>query len=296
MLRGLIIGTLALLLATASPAPLGAQDVQKLEALLRDAKDFRVRVRAAFSLGEMRSDRAVAALALGSADRHPAVRAASVASLGRIGSASAMPALRRASRDRSAVVRAQAQRSIRSLRGSSERSAMLASREGIYGLEGGPRVDWSRIDRVITLGEMRVASGSGREDLREHLRATTLETLSSLPRTLVLARSTHLSPVLQKEIAKREITSIRLDGSITGCRARERSSRVTVRCEVSYMLFDAGERGLRGELRGAATSRQALSKGARSAQRGALARQALGGAIRSALTNADQGFQRVAAP
>src|SRR5687768_4200938 len=82
---------------------------------LEGHRDFRLRVQAAFALGNAQDAASVSPLERALHDANPAVRAAAATSLGRIGSPRALPALRRALTDGSAAVRLQVVASIRAL-------------------------------------------------------------------------------------------------------------------------------------------------------------------------------------
>jgi hypothetical protein len=98
-LRGLL---LAALLAA---APARAADVDTLvDALLRN-DNFKVRLKAANSLGQMHDPRVVLSLALALGDPHPLVRAAVAHALGRQKDREALPALCKARDDGDALVR-----------------------------------------------------------------------------------------------------------------------------------------------------------------------------------------------
>jgi hypothetical protein len=80
-----------------------------------------------------------------------------------------------------------------------------------------------------------------------------------------------------------------LDGHLHGFRRRVEDGVVSVRCEVSFILSDAKQNAMRGEIRGAASSAEQRAN-ERQIQNLNLAGQALRGAIRSALGNSKQAF------
>ncbi|HJK93939.1 MAG TPA: HEAT repeat domain-containing protein, partial [Polyangiaceae bacterium LLY-WYZ-15_(1-7)] len=105
----------ALALAGLVALPGSAQDARTMIRTLAEGDDFRVRVQAAFAMGNTRDSVFRPHLERALRDRNPAVRAAAATALGRLGDRRALGALRRARRDRSASVRMQAERSIRTL-------------------------------------------------------------------------------------------------------------------------------------------------------------------------------------
>ncbi|MCS6800138.1 MAG: HEAT repeat domain-containing protein [Myxococcota bacterium] len=282
----------------------GGQDRATLVRLLRTSEDFRVRVRAAFALGTARDPIAVAALEQALADPNPAVRAAAAASLARVGSTSSVPALQRATRDSSAAVRMQAERAIRAIEGGPPPSELSVattapSSGGSRGLQPGPllvpteaSVRWSLARWVVTVGDMSNRSGRAwnhlgpilRSEVARHLRAT---------RGVVLLESASIDAETQREIARRALPTLRLDGSVLRVERRTHARDLSVRCEVSLVLLDARERSLRGELRGAATGSEP-ARGHVADQERRLAEQALAGAVRSAMANASVALARAA--
>ncbi len=86
-----------------------------LTRMLRESEEYRVRVTAANTLGQIGDPAAVPGLLAALGDDNGAVRAAAASALGRIGEPSALPALAALRRDPQAPVRREAERSIRRL-------------------------------------------------------------------------------------------------------------------------------------------------------------------------------------
>src|SRR3954470_15374493 len=101
---------LALAMLVANSA--SARDDLVLENLLRDCRDYRVRVRAAEALGRTHSTAASGALSAALVDKHPAVRVAAATALAQLGAADALPALRASLRDPTPAVAKAARTSI----------------------------------------------------------------------------------------------------------------------------------------------------------------------------------------
>src|SRR5262245_55472854 len=91
--------TIALAITLCAASSASARDDVVLENLLRDCRDYRVRVRAAEALGRTQRAAATGALAAALTDKHPAVREAAAIALGQLGVPEALPALRASSRD-----------------------------------------------------------------------------------------------------------------------------------------------------------------------------------------------------
>jgi len=283
---------------------LEAQDRSALIRRLESRADFRLRVQAAFALGNMRDPRAVPALSRTLRDSNPAVRAASATALGRIGSQRAMPALRAARRDRSAAVRMQVGRSIASIE-EATRSARAAAPSNMSRGSARPtieimpredRVQWPRVRYVVTLGDMENRSNFRSDSLETTLRSEVTRQLRVLRGVAVMQSEINIDDRARREMRRRRLPQLRLDGNIAQVR-RQRSGRdVSVRCEISLMLLDGRRRNLRGELRGAATGTEPRrrDRAQRAEQEQRLAQQALQGAVRSAMANARQALARAA--
>jgi hypothetical protein len=95
----------------------------------------------------------------------------------------------------------------------------------------------------------------------------------------------------RREIERRRLPKLRLEGNLVSVQRDARAVDVSVRCEVSLMVLDEPDRIMRGMLQGAATGTDAR-RGPRDAQERRLAEQALAGAVRSAMSNADSAFTR----
>ncbi|MEM9192844.1 MAG: HEAT repeat domain-containing protein, partial [Myxococcota bacterium] len=281
-------------------SPGAAQDREALARVLNSGRDFRVRVQAAFALGNTRDAAAVPALTRALRDSNPAVRAAAATALGRIGSDRAEPALRRAARDRSAAVRMQAERSLRNLaerraasapQGQRRTPGSLAPAINIIPSEG--HIPWPRIRYVVIVGSMRDASNFRSASLEEPLRNEVTRQLRVLRGVAVMPSEDAVDARARREIRRRRLPQFVVDGRLNSVRPSRQGRDVSVRCEVSLMLLDGEQRSIRGEMRGAATG-SAPRQRARAQQERALAEQALSAAVRSALSNAQRAIARAA--
>lgn len=287
---GVVALLVALLVATSAIPPTSAQDRSTVVRVLRESRDFRARVRAAAALGAS-GDPAMAGPLVGALlDDSAAVRAAAADALGRLGSADALPSLRRALRDRERGVRDAADRAIRAI-GTSHGTSATAAHPPTHdplrmpSVEVLPRereVDWRTTRYVVLLGEMANRSGFGNERLQSvlsqevHRHLLVLRGVAALPA---------LSPDAEREITRRRLPRMRLEGSITRVHRQAHGREVQVRCEVSLMLLDDPGRSIRAALNGAATGMERASS-ARATQEARLAEQALQGAVRSAMSGA----------
>lgn len=295
---GVVHALLAIALVLASAADVShAQDRSVVVRVLRESRDFRARVRAAVALGASADPNMAGPLAGALADPEPAVRAAAAAGLGRLGNPEALPSLRRATRDSSRDVRAAAEQAIRAIAavaptprdGGAERSAEASTPDALRmpSIEVVPRerdVDWRRVQYVIVLGDMQNRSGFGEPRLGSMLSEEVQRHLLVLRGVATLPAGTS-DPTADREIARRRLPRMRLEGSVTRVQRQSHGRDLSVRCEVSLMLMDEPGRNIRAALSGAATGQERASS-ARAAQETRLAEQALQGAVRSAMSGA----------
>ena len=301
----ILIGGLLAALVVPAAVPSQAQDKGRLIRVLQGNSDFRVRVQAAFALGNTRDASVVPALERALRDDNPAVRAAAASALGRIGSERAIPALRRAQRDSSAAVRLQVSASLRAIEAGDQREEALPEAQERRSTRSGRfpaitvipterDIQWRRVRYVVMLGDMNNRTRFGGDQMATLLRSEVGRQLVSMRDVAVIASPNALDNRAQREIRRRRISELRMDGSVTNLRRTNRGRDVSVRCEVSLMLLDHPEHNMRGELRGAATGSEPRRRRASRDQLQRLAAQALEGAVRSAMANADQAIRRAA--
>jgi hypothetical protein len=225
--------------------------------------------------------------------------------MGRIGSRRAIPILRRASRDSSAAVRLQVSASIRAIERGERREEALpqaATRSTHHGarfpsinvIPTEADIPWPRMRYVVFVGDMQNRARFGGDDMANLLRVEVDRHLTRMRNVAVLHSETQLDARGRREIARRRLPKLRVDGSVMSLARRAAGRDIAVRCEVSLMLLDAQERALRGEMRGAATGSEPRRSRSRRDQDLRLAAQALEGAVRSAMSNAPQAIQRAA--
>ena len=293
-------GMAAVLLLGLVGQRLEAQDRATLVRVLNGNADFRVRVQAAFALGNTRDERAIPPLERGLRDGNPAVRAASATALGRIGSSRALPALQRARRDSSAAVRLQVERSVRNIEDAQRAAVATATRPtGRRGLRPDisfvpteDSVAWPRVRYVVMLGQMRNRSTFEGDRLASLLRNEVAQNLRLVRGVAIMSGERSLDARARREIRRRSLPKLRLEGSLNRVERQRRGRDLAVRCEVSIMLLDDAERAIRGELRGAATGTEPRRR--QPDQEVRLAEQALSGAVQSAMSNARQAIVRAA--
>lgn len=288
------------MLIAAVAMPSSAQDRGALIRGLRSASDFRTRVQAAFALGNTREVAVLPHLehALRN-DAHPAVRAAAATAIGRVGSRVGLSSLRRARSDSSAAVRVQVEHSIRLLSSppgaeQAQASALPASAQGPAGVYPSINVvpsaqdfRWNIVRTVVLLGDMSNRSGFAGEVMAEKLRGAIARRLQVMRGVAWFPSTEQLDAAATREIRRRRLPQMRLDGNVLRVDRRHQQRDLSVRCEVSLMLLQEPDRVMRGMLQGAATGTAERHRN-RPDQERRLADQALEGAVQSAMSNAYQ--------
>jgi len=275
-----------------------------MERLLREGADFRVRVQAAFALGNTHDATARRPLERALTDDNPAVRAAAATGLGRLGRTEALAALTRARSDRSAAVRMQVERSIRTLsEPATPTMPTAAPRNMLAGalypavnvMPRAGRISWPSVRYVVILGDMANRSGFGDEVLGASMRREVALHLNVLRGVATFPEAEQLDAAAQREIQRRHIPALRLDGSVAKLERHSQRSDLSIRCEVSMMLLAEPGRSLRGMLRGAATGSEPRQRDRR-VQEHRLAEETLSAAVRSAMSGVATAISRAAHP
>lgn len=291
----------ALVLAwAATAAPARAQDRSTVVRVLRESRDFRARVRAAMALGASADPQMAGPLVAALSDESAAVRAAAASGLGRLGNPEALPALRRALADAEREVRDAAQRAVAAIGGARSAAAAASPPPGpisdplrmpsVAVVPPQRDVDWTSARYVVVLGAMQNRSDfaparAGSVDRLGRVLADEVRRHLVVLRGVAILPDGPTPPEAEREIARRRLPRMRLEGSVTRVQRQMRGPDLQVRCEVSLMLMDEPGRNLRAALQGAATGVERAS-GARAAQEVRLAEQALTGAVRSAMSGA----------
>ncbi len=285
-----IVGLCAVAAAVAVPS--AAQDRGTLSRVLREGEDFRVRVQAAFAIGNTRDPMMRPQLERALRDEHPAVRAAAATALGRLGSARAIPALERVLSDSAPAVRSQAQRSLEQLRGASGGSASGSMATALQPVP--TNQDWSRVRAAVVLGDMRNRSEyRAGSELENRFRFEVQTNLRRLTRVAIFDTESQMGADARAQISRRRVPMLRLDGSLTAIQPQRQGTGLAVRSEVSLVLLQEPGRSIRGMLRGAATALERHAHDVR-VQEARLAQEALSAAVRSALSTADVAIARAA--
>ncbi|MFK8000638.1 MAG: HEAT repeat domain-containing protein [Polyangiales bacterium] len=297
---------LACAFALSAVLPSSAQDTSVIIRTLRSGADFRVRVQAAFALGNTRDASMRRHLERALREPNPAVRAAAATALGRLGDARARRALRRARRDDSAAVRMQVTRSLEMLSSTATVAPTAARRVpsgsgGIYPatvtIPRANEISWPRIRYVVVLGDVENQSNyRNAEPLLGDFRSHVRRNLNLLRGVAVFESARAIPAQARRQIQRRSLPTLRLDGNLVNVNRSRRAREVLVRCEVNLVVLTEPGRDLRGMMSGAATGSEVLRRAGRREQETRLAGQALSAAVRSAMSSASSALHRAAHP
>ena len=221
------------------------------------------------------------------------MRAAAATALGRLGSAAAIPAIERLRRDSSLAVRNQVERSIATLSANAATSAPTSSPVTAIAAHPFQPTRWDRVRAVVVLGDMSDRSGFSRGTLAGDFRQEVASNFATLDRVAIFPGAANIDAGARAEIDRRHVPMVRVDGSLLRVATQERPRDLAVRCEVALTLLDEPARNLRGMMQGAATGIEARESDRRN-QEERLARQALAGAVRSAMSAAQNAISQLA--
>lgn len=288
------------LLFSAGAQDTAAQERGTLVRMLSEARDFRVRARAALALGGTGDASAVAPLSTALRDDDSAaVRAAAASALGSIGSTDALPALRGARSDSSSDVRDAVEAAIRTLSGGSTGSTARSGSASGSGSSGTGRlpsvevippardIDWGSTRYAVVVGDMENRSSFSHTGLAGMLEREVHRGLVVLRGVAVLDGDT-AHPEADREISRRSIPAFRMEGSIATIHRERRDGQIRVRCDVTILVMDEPGRNLRASLNASSTAMEeaASTASARTAQERSLAEQALEAAAERAMGGA----------
>jgi hypothetical protein len=221
--------------------------------------------------------------------------------LARLGSQRSLPALKRALRDSSDAVRDQARRSIDIIL--ANRKSDAPSKEKKLATVPGPRttatasrpsgpatadrqLSLRRVGHLITLGVMRNKSRLSGDHITRLLRSELAKRLGKMRGVAVLPAPADLDPSTQNEIRRRNISRLRIDGSVIQVDQRVRKGEISSRCVISLMVLDDPDMVMRAVLNGTAISTDISSSRSAEKRKEVLAK-ALRAAVDSALKNID---------
>jgi rRNA-processing protein FCF1 len=258
--------------AVASAQPAWAGDLSVAKREISASADFRVRMASALALGRSHDPSVRPLLEQALSDPSVAVRTAAAAGLGALGDPAAIPALERArAHEVSASTRAQLESTIATLR----RAHAGASFRGVR--------------LIVQIGTMRNSSRVRGADVADVLRNAATSRARSLRHVAVATPS---DQALLARAADRHVPVVVLDGSVIRLTRVARSNVVTCQAEVEFVVRKIPDQTLKSTMSGHAA---AMGSGTTSARGVAsLEDQAIGGAVESALRDADTGLMLAA--
>jgi hypothetical protein len=264
LIFGVVVGSM-LITQTETLCP--AQDVQSAMGDIEGSSDFRLRVSAALLLGRSKPAGARQKLERALSDAHPAVRIAAAAGLSALGDPAAIPSLERHARDEQMVgVKAKMQESVTHLRG----EATAAAGTTVVA----PRAI-GHAKYVLELGAMRNTSGV--HDEFSGVMAQAAKKQLEQKGALVLDAS---DTALKDEATRKKIPVYRLEGQLSRLsQSQQADGSLTVQARVEFSVVKVPQHTLR--------SRSALGNDVTMHN---LREQVIGGAVESAMQNADRGL------
>jgi hypothetical protein len=263
------VAVLAALVTCGFPGAARAQDDNVLHQLLREARDYRVRERAAAALGRRPGARSALALEAALNDRHPAVRIAAARALGQLGAAEALPALRKCARE--PVVAKHARHSI----------AQIELAQKHRGVAAGPA---RPVRYSVWIGELRDRSREPAEGMLPVLANSLDEALRTIDGVSMLGL----------DGTPAGIPIYRVDGQIIDTNRALLEDKVTAHASVALLLTAESDKTLKIVFKGSSTTIEDLDrKGIAQPER--VAKLAIERAVRAALRNASSAMSEALA-
>ncbi len=275
LIFGVVLGSV---LVTQTETLCPAQDVQSALGDIDGSSDFRLRVSAALLLGRSKPAGARQKLERALSDAHPAVRLAAAAGLSALGDAAAIPSLERHARDEQMVgVKAKMQETITHLRSGAAGSVAAVA----------PARALGQAKYVLELGAMRNTSGVANDQFSGVMAQTAKKQLEQKGALVLDATET----ALKDEATKRKIPVYRLEGQLSRLSQQQQADgSLTVQARVEFSVVKVPQHTLQGTLSGAASTQGSRSALGNESTMHNLREQVIGGAVESAMQNADRGL------
>lgn len=239
----------AIVLATGLAGADGRTDY--LVRMLRTSTQYRVRIQAALTLGEIADAASLPALVEALEDEESSVRVAALAALARIGDPSVLDAARARVRDRNGPVARQARTTVRTLEQVAQRQAAAGggpSSPGGTGATGGPGPTGTTAARFyVGLGGMGNRAGVRGDEAKALLRRYLSDEIAAAP-GVVITPADETPAQTTKILKQKRLTGYWVDGSIT----KLTHENGNIRAEISLMVMTNPGRDLRMMLSGAA--------------------------------------------
>jgi hypothetical protein len=257
--RTLIAIVLAGSMVSPGPARVStAQDLSAAYKALATGTDYRVRIAAALEIGKSKSTGARGALTKALKDQHPAVRAAAAAALGSLGDAAAVPALQAALKSESTInVRTQLEATIQKI---SKKPA-------------------AKVKFLVVLGKVENKSSVKDATLSGMLKDQTRTKVAQIPGVELLADGADVGEASKS----RKLPGFTFDAVLTQLAKGESGPDVTYAAKVEYLIRKMPEQSLKGSISGAAKALADAKSVRGPSDLSQLQRDAVAGAIDSAL-------------
>ncbi len=249
--------------------PMAIAEAKDLAALHRDMEtgpDFRLRVSAALTIGQMAQKASVGPLSRALSDEHPAVRAAASAALGKIGERSAIAALEAAAaRESVATVKNQHVATLAKLKGGASTAASPS---------GGKF--------VVKLGNLSNRTGVRSADVERTFRESTRRQVAKLAGAVLPGEREDAGSVARA----RSLPMVALDGSVSKLASSKSGGDIGWDAQVEYIIKQMPHQQLKGTIkgRGKALANAAAVKG--QTEHTQLQTDAVNAAVESALGDA----------
>lgn len=257
---------LVLMAVCLSSAALAAPSVSKLEDRLVNGADFRIRVRAALSLGRVSEEkvRARKALEKGLDDANASVRSAAIAALAVLGDKEALPALGKMKDDPSAAVRRQAEAAIASL----SKAPRATTTGGV----------------LVETGKFRDATGRPHTRTLSQFRDATVESLGEIEGVEYVPSSQAGERLAQKTGRPR----VQVGGWLRELKHAQEGSRAVFIASVEFVVYRMPGHALSGKVKGSARIRCTLDEINDPKKRERVERSVIEAAVGSAMRRAPQ--------
>jgi hypothetical protein len=262
---------LCLFLPAASASAQDSPAVGVLAESLEIDSDFRVRVQAALTMGEMDDPAVVPHLIAALEDTHPMVRAAAASSLSVVGNERALRALRALQEIDSVAIQA--------VRGA------IAALEDRLGL-GRPYVapNWATARLYVAVSALSDGSNSGETGLAEELRDLLLRRLRRIDGTMVGEEQDTETGVVANLREHTAVLGVMLTGSVVEWSVVRSPSSWGYRVRLSFVVLDYAEQTVKAMVTGTALSELPQAE-VPTARRVELRRAALREAVDAAVTS-----------
>jgi hypothetical protein len=271
VLAALAVGG-ALITQTETVCP--AQDVQSAMSDISESSDFRLRVSAALVLGRAKPPGARQKLERALGDPHPMVRIAAAAGLAALGDPAAIPVLERRAREEQMVgVKTKMQEAATQLR--PPPTAAPASAPKHLG----------HAKYVLEIGTMSNNSGIVDDRCSGVMADATKRELEGKGQ-LVLGPEDN---VLRAQAKQKNLPTYRIEGSLAKLsQVQSADGSFMMQARVEFSVVKVPQQTLQGTLSGAASTQGSSSALANASSMQMLRQQVIGGAVESAMQNADR--------